>query len=507
MVSKPQGVFSSFLHLLSGSVAVQLINLGYLTYAAVAIGPAEIGIFFYVMAIYTILLVVTNFGRIRIITREAAVADEQRRARIVDEALLHQVFMSLLLGSLFLGWTYLEPALLTPWGLEAQLAESRWAVLLASVALVASSPGLVFDGYFLGTQQVQLRTRGLLVQAIVKATVGGSLLLLIPWLLADPEARPPVEVLFGAQATASTAWSTISLWFYFRDTRRLPRPRMRGETRTLVRHGAPLAAGQLGSVAFNRFDWIFLMHAASEKVLGLYGLAYRLFEVINLVTGQVALAVFPHFCKHEAAGDLAAEQLRLVLRIVFVPGCLLIGASWWWAENLTELIGQGYEGIGFLLALLSLSLPFHGGCGIFYHLSIARGRQALIVITSPIAVTLNVTGCLILIPQFQAAGAAWAMLIPSIAQFFMLSFVARELRQAVVGIPFIALAAGLVWLIGWLFYWLGTPWWLGGIVTPIAGGAAILALAFGRDERRLLLQYAQRLKILKGRPAAARSVS
>jgi O-antigen/teichoic acid export membrane protein len=195
----------------------------------------------------------------------------------------------------------------------------------------------------------------------------------------------------------------------------------------LLKDGGQIVLGRMTSAVFNRFDWIFLGSLKAAATVGVYSIAYRMFEFCSRVPGLMALSIFPVLCEGEQQDRDVREQVLLAMKLALLPGCVVTVFAFCWAEPaIVLLLGPDYRGAGLLLFILSLSLPFRGVGHVLYHLTIARRRQRYLVWASGATAVGNIVLCLLLIPPYGAHGAALAMVGPSILQFWLLGLAAQQ---------------------------------------------------------------------------------
>ena len=480
--SRRQGVLSNFLSLLAGSLSVQAINFCYQVYAARLLGPDNFGIFSFIIAIVVMLGVCVSFGRGPVIIREIAVSDAARRHCIIRAALWQHLLISSTGAILLCGTSWFIP----------RLSSHLIYIGLAAGSLVAVGAGAVLDAYFKGARRMAVSSVSMVVRVVTKAVIGVALL----WYGLS------VLSLFVALLCSDVLATLFLVVAYHLHTGRWPLPGRRREGSILLHDGAQIALSDLTGAAFNRFDWIFLGSLKAAATVGVYSAAYRFFEILIRIPAQMAVAAFPTICESEdRAGDNRA-QLVLALKLAVLPGCVACAFLYFWAAPVIRLVlGPEYAGASLLLQALGLSLPFHGACGILYHLAIARRRQRYLVWTSGACAATNILLCLLLIPRWAAMGAAMAMVLPSILQMVLLCLAARETASLPSVLWYGVKAAAVATMIAVDAHGLslvGCPW-----PVTLAVGLALVAPAIwawsGLDayEKQRLVRFVQRFL---GRP-------
>ncbi|HUW85213.1 MAG TPA: flippase [Phycisphaerae bacterium] len=405
--SRQQGVLSNFLSLLVGSLSVQAINFCYQVYAARSLGPDNFGTFSFIIAIVVMLGVCVSFGRGPVIIREIAVSDAARRHCVIRAALWQHLLISSVGALLLCGGSWFIP----------RLSSHLIYIGLAAGSLVAVGAGAVLDAYFKGARRMAVSSVSMVLRVVTKAVIGVALL----WYGLS------VLSLFVALLCSDVLATVFLVVAYHLHTGRWPLPGRRAEGRMLLYDGAQIALSDLTGAAFNRFDWIFLGSLKAAATVGVYSAAYRFFEILIHVPGQMAVAAFPTICESEGRPGDNRPQLILALKLAVLPGCVACAFLYFWAAPVILLVlGPAYAEAPLLLQVLGLSLPFHGACGILYHLAIARRRQRYLVWSSGACALANILLCLLLIPRWGGLGAAMAMVLPSVLQVFLLALAARE---------------------------------------------------------------------------------
>lgn len=442
-----QGIVSTFLSLLVASVCVQGLNVAYMIYAARVLGPEGLGAFAFIMAFTVLLAVCVTFGRGLVVTREATLSNPEEQHQLLQTACFQQGWMSVLGAGCFF--------LIV--GLIERLAPYTWYVLLAGASLVALGPATMFEAFFRGVKRMNVSSIAQIIQTVSKVALGVIML----W------AGFSMLGLFIAYFISSATWSAYLFFAYRKHSGRWLIPRPGYANRMLLKDGSQILLGNLTSGLFNRFDWILLGSLRAMDTVGIYSAAYRFYEILIRIPGHLAVSAFPALCQGEEEGSDNRGPKRLCAKLAIVPGCIAAVFALWWAEPAVNLLlGPEFGAAGLVLQILFVSLPFHGGCAVFYHIAVARRRQRFVALPSGICATLNVALCLLLIPRYGPVGAAIAMTLPSILQCILLGYLAGERAAFVPMVWFawrvtaISLAAtGVIYGAG--IHWLGAA--------PLAG--------------------------------------
>ena len=167
----------------------------------------------------------------------------------------------------------------------------------------------------------------------------------------------------------------------------------------------------LGTVHY-RLDLVLLSLLKDSTSVAIYGLPYKVIDVLILLPGSFIAAVFPIFASYAQLGEdlKSGYQKSFDLMAFFampaVAGIIVL------ANPVMILIGGGeYYDSPALLQILGLSLAASFLTTIGRALLISKDLQKRVVLAFVGVVLLNAGLNLALIPQFSYFGAAWATLI------------------------------------------------------------------------------------------------
>ncbi|HMR31813.1 MAG TPA: oligosaccharide flippase family protein [Geminicoccaceae bacterium] len=336
----------------------------------------------------------------------------------------------------------------------------------AGIALGAAG-SLAFICYQLLVGLFQQRLRQL---GTVAAEVAGALVLLGG---AAALAAAGADLLAFVAVTALSQLCTLVVGWWFAQRLQPFRPQFdRAEWARLLRASIPIGAMTMLSVTYVRADTLLLAMLAAPQQVGLYGLASRLLDTVTgvtlMLTGLVAPLVTRH-ARHDPAAFRDFLGLGLTAALVWTVGvAALAGAH---AGDLAALIGgAGFRAAGPPLALLTLVAPIGAVSVLFRDAAIALDRQGALLKGYLAAVAVAVAGYLLLIPRFDAVGAALGLMLGE-ATVAVSAFLVVHRETGVVpplALPLRTVASGAVAAAAcWGMRQLGTPW----PVSLVAGAA------------------------------------
>jgi O-antigen/teichoic acid export membrane protein len=236
-------------------------------------------------------------------------------------------------------------------------------------------------------------------------------------------------------------------------------------------------------VVWRRSELLFLERFSTETEIGLFSIAFaavsalvRLPDAIATVTIAATATLFGAGAEERiSAGCSRAFRLLLLLTLPLTAGAMVIGP-----ELLRLAYGDDFRDAGRLLVILLAPFPVISLMTVATAVLIGLGHLRAPVVTTAVAAVVNVALALMLIPPYDAVGAALAS---SGAQMVgaVLAFVYAG--RAIGGISWdprsagrVALAAAGVALAAGAALWLVDGW--AGVVLGIAAGTlAFVALA------------------------------
>ncbi len=200
-----------------------------------------------------------------------------------------------------------------------------------------------------------------------------------------------------------------------------------------------LALSSLLAIALFRVDAVLLGALKGDEAVGQYAAAYRLFETVLFLTFAVVGAVAPLM---NARADDRAEVARLselivvVLSFVYAPFvavCLTEGRA-----VLELLYGARYEGATAAVHWLALTPPAYAVAAMTGATLVALERTTGIFIGALIALAVNVTLNLVLIPSLGGTAAALATTVAyAIEAAIGVALVARLVPRLRIVAPFV----------------------------------------------------------------------
>ena len=185
------------------------------------------------------------------------------------------------------------------------------------------------------------------------------------------------------------------------------------QTKYLLLESLPMGAILVTFTIYNRIDTVILSHFKGQESVGLYGAAYRIYEVLTLGAAYFANALLPLISK---LAQMDKQKLAQVYRksfvILLILGILVATINFIFAPlGIALIAGDKFAGSVPALQILSLALVV----SYFNHLNgytlIALGKQWYSFIIAIGALTLNIILNWIFIPTYSYYAAAFITFI------------------------------------------------------------------------------------------------
>lgn len=198
-----------------------------------------------------------------------------------------------------------------------------------------------------------------------------------------------------------------------RLSRLRPRRATGAAVRALARQSLPLFADALAVALYTRVTPILLLLWVSDAAAGLYGGAFRIFEMVTLAGTVFARAAFP-----AVSGLCGVKRLppaRLVRRLMWtaVLGAVasmavVAPAAGWW---LRLLLGRAFLPAAPILGILLAAVPLIYVYEMAVHVLYATHRQRAVMCIGLTGIVVSLTLNTVLVPAGGLIGAAAALFV------------------------------------------------------------------------------------------------
>jgi len=386
--------FNTLVQIISKSTTVifglltMILLTGYL-------GKEGYGDYMYVITLVVIFGSLADWGTATIGVREASKTKE-KQGRVLANVLfvrLALAFMAaifMILAALFLPLQTASPDIL------------RQAIMFGALILILFATKVSFGMVF--------QTK-LVMQNLAAADITASALtFLISWFFVQQQFG--LKPLIGAVILANI-FAVVIAWFLAQKTIRfdfrLDVPFIKG----LIKESLPMGAILLIFTIDNKVDTVMLGSIEGSGSVGIYAVAYRIYDVLILGAAYLMNALLPVLSQYSDIKRWGSKLRRIYQKAFDVLLLMGIGAFlavWFFAPLVVQIITQRrfgeFSDSVLVLRILSLALFL----AYFNHLTgftiVALGRQRSYFFIALAALIFNVLANLIVIPQFSYYGAA-----------------------------------------------------------------------------------------------------
>jgi O-antigen/teichoic acid export membrane protein len=171
-------------------------------------------------------------------------------------------------------------------------------------------------------------------------------------------------------------------------------------------------------IVAQRSELFFLDRSSSDAQIAFYAVAFSLIAVALAIPAAIQQVLSPTFATLFGAGSFdrirasyaRALRLLLLMSIPLTAGALALG------PRLIELVyGHDYRRAGTVLLVLAASLPLLPVSGASQALLIGYRRMRFPIVVGVVAAAIDLTAAALLVPRFDAIGAAIANVSASVA--------------------------------------------------------------------------------------------
>jgi O-antigen/teichoic acid export membrane protein len=344
-----------------------------------------------------------------------AVALQQESVRSREQNTNHDVFPTLvslrLLGSLFLMIVAVLVLAMLPRGTDQGYTPIvRIGILLFTPAIVFQAVLTTANAFYQKRLRYDLSTVAVGAGSLVALTV--AILTVVTGKLGS--LGGVFAILCGSIVTAGCAvllvrrlGMSLSLDPSFTRMRRL-----------LVR-AIPVGVTLIFNVIYFRTDSFILTLTSATADVGIYGFAYKVFEVSLVLPTFFMNSIYPLFLAAVNRSDesqnnrISGEFYRLISRslLFLVASSLVTVVVLWVAAPIVALIRHEFTGSIAPLRVLALSAPFFFLTNLTMWLLITLGKQKILALIYGVSMILNILLNMVFIPHYGYMAAAWITLV------------------------------------------------------------------------------------------------
>lgn len=379
-------------------------------YVARYLGPSQYGLLSFVTSLVSLFAVATHMGLSGVVVRELVKYPEER-----DEVLGSTMALKLFGGSIgfILFFIYAFST--------ERVANIEFSIILVISATMFLKPFEIFDFWF--QSQVQAR-----YSAIAKST---ALFLVSLFKVLLVVLGAGLFYFAFAYFLQILLVATISFFFYKKTTNlALSEWKIsKNRAKSLFKMGWMVMLGAFFATVYLRIDKVMLKMMIGNQSVGIYAVASQLSEVWYFIPSAIVTSLFPKLIDLHGKNMLEFNRRlqQLMDFLFFLAICFAVPVTFLAEPLVLWLYGPAYHHAGTVLSI-------HIWAGVFIFMRQAFSKWILIenalqfsMITQGMGALINVLLNFILIPKYEAVGAAVATLLSyATASYIVLAFYTKS---------------------------------------------------------------------------------
>jgi len=407
----------------------KIISFSYFTLLARFVGPAFLGKYYLAISLTTIFAIFIDLGLANVLTREVAKKDKEPSVWLgnilalkIPLTLLTLLALVILVG--FLGYDSLTKTL----------------VYVSAISMVLDSFTNSFFATSRGCHNLKFESIASVVFQLIVLFFGYGALLLGGGLI--------WAMLALALASVFNFFYSLSI-VYFKLKIKIKLIWDSVFAKDLIKIAWPFALFAIFQRFYTYLDSVFLSIFSGDEQVGLYQVAFKIIYALQFLPLAFTASLYPalsSYWRHNKEQlAITFERALNYLTIISLP--IIVGV-FLLADKIVLLFKDDYSAAAWPLKISIISLFF-----IFLNFPVGsllnacdaqkRNTRNMIIVTIA-SVALN----LILIPQFQALGASWVVLVTNFLMFILGMREAKKIigswRKSIFSIFFKALVASLL---------------------------------------------------------------
>lgn len=388
---RPRTFYQNAFWLLTAQGLAILIQLAWAKVIASHLGPGDLGVYTYALALTQVLGLLSDFGLNTYLVRESA------RDRTKDGWLLSNA-MSLKLAATVVSWAALAAVL----ALSRPSPAAVRTVLFFALANLSQTLSAVFICLYRGRETMGYEAASVVLSNLLNLSLclaAMKLRLHLPW--------------FGAAYAAASAAQLFFLWANYHRSQEWPGLRLDPSfLRSWLRTVTWLGLGGLFFFIYDRGPQLILSHIDSDASVGLYAAVYRLMAAALVPPVIIGNVLLPRLSSLMSSGR-RSETYGVTLKLLSMLSAAGLSVS------LALFFGAGgiiafFYGPEFVQAVPVLKAASWLAAAVFpgamlMNLLIAQGGEKQYALFSGVEMAVCLAGCLLAVPRWGALGAAVSM--------------------------------------------------------------------------------------------------
>jgi O-antigen/teichoic acid export membrane protein len=179
----------------------------------------------------------------------------------------------------------------------------------------------------------------------------------------------------------------------------------------LLKLSLPLGGVVIVNFLYFRLDLFLLSVLATKSDVALYGVAYKVIEVLILIPSYIMVTLLPAMAVAEASSDRLNRLVQnafSAMQFIAVP---LVALSFYSTQILRVIAGDQYTAAHTALQLLMIGMALSFLQQVFGYTLVSQNRQGRAFLALLAVLLVNLALNLVLIPLYKINGAATALVI------------------------------------------------------------------------------------------------
>ena len=392
---KIENIAKNTSHFTLALILQKVISLSYFIIVARAVGPEDLGKYYFAISFTTIFAIFIDVGMTSVLVREVA-----RRAYQAERYI--RATLGLKIALTFLSFVTVA-ALINIMGYP-QLTKDL--VYLSSAAMILDSFTLTFFGVSRGLHNLKFESVAVVIYQLLALILGTAALqagLSLRWLMASMVAASVANFLYAGTLIVVKWKFSIRPSFDVKLFKRI------------IALALPFALFGIFQRLYTYFDSILLSLLAGDTSVGLYSVAFKITFALQFLPLAFVASLYPAMSAYYAhdkqkLGDMFERAMNYLI-IIALPisfGIIIL------ADKIITIFKAGYAGSILPLQIIVASLFFIFTAYPIGSLLNACDRQRINSINMAIALGVSIACNLVLIPRYQAVGASITVLFTSV---------------------------------------------------------------------------------------------
>jgi O-antigen/teichoic acid export membrane protein len=386
-VSKARQVATNTLYQIIGKVIVTFISLFSITITTRYLGTAGYGELTTAVVYLSFFGILVDWGIYTVAVRELA-KYPNGAVRIISSIIYFRLFLSLAVMLIAASIASVLP----------YSATTKLAIFVATLSLPLNSLTQSFSVTFQANLQMKYATLSEILSRIA------GLVLLLGAVLLDAG----VVGVVTTSVIAALFASILSFYWMLRFVKPTAIPDLRYAWELFLA-AIPLGIAAFINTIYFRIDTLMLSLIRGVTEVGIYGIAYRVIEIVITLPGFFVLSVFPIISGYVASRDARLPQaVQRSTDVLVITGVLTIVLIALLAKPIITLIsGHQFVEAAQPLRVLMIGVGFSFLNLFLGYLLVAHDQQKKLLGIGIFALVINVASNLYAIPRFGYMGAAW----------------------------------------------------------------------------------------------------